>query len=217
MEQILIRKFSKEKTQRSFATVSKFYNVWAKITESRAIGLAVGKISSTIRGNILDIGVGTGDMFYKIVRLNKEGYNVGLDISLQMLFKAKKKLNDKIKSKTILILGNAFNLPFEDNSFNYIFSSYVFDLLPEEEFENVTKEVNRVLKKNGKVVIITMSFGYKWYNKFWFLIAKYFPDLLTNCRPVNLKPYLFNTFKDVEVINISQNTFPSEIITAVKK
>ena len=217
MEQILIRKFSKEKTQRSFATVSKFYNVWAKITESRAIGLAVGKISSTIRGNILDIGVGTGDMFYKIVRLNKEGYNVGLDISLQMLFKAKKKLNDKIKSKTILILGNAFNLPFEDDSFNYIFSSYVFDLLPEEEFENVTKEVNRVLKKNGKVVIITMSFGYKWYNKFWFLIAKYFPDLLTNCRPVNLKPYLFNTFKDVEVINISQNTFPSEIITAVKK
>jgi len=217
MLQILKRKFSIDKTQKNFSAVTSFYDFWANFTESKAMDSVLSKIKGDINGYVLDIGVGTGDMFYRIVPLNKEGYNVGLDISTQMLFKAKKKLNGKIKSKTILILGNVFNLPFEDNSFDYIFSSYVFDLLPEEEFENVTKEVNRVLKKNGKVVIITMSFGYKWYNKFWFLIAKYFPDLLTNCRPVNLKPYLFDTFKDVEVINISQNTFPSEIITAVKK
>ena len=216
MSQILERKFSIDKTQKNFSAVTSFYDFWANITESKAIDLAVEKISSTIRGNILDIGVGTGDMFYRIVPFNHEGYNIGLDISPQMLFKAKRKLNDDIKSKTILILGNAFNLPFEDNSFDYIFSSYVFDLFPENEFENVTKEVDRVLRQNGKVIIITMSFGNRWYNKFWFLLAKYFPGILTNCRPVDLKPYFFNNFKDVKVVNISQNTFPSEILTAVK-
>jgi ubiquinone/menaquinone biosynthesis C-methylase UbiE len=216
MEQILGRKFSKEKTQKSFAAVSKFYDAWAKITESKAMDSALSKIKGDINGYVLDIGVGTGDMFYRIVPLNKEGYNVGLDISPQMLFKAKKKLNGNIKSKTILILGNAFNLPFGDNSFDYIFSSYVFDLLPEEEFETITKEVYRVLKKNGKVVIITMSFGYRWYNKLWFYIAKYFPGILTNCRPIDLKPYFYSNFRDVNVVNISQNTFPSEILTAVK-
>ncbi len=216
MSQILKRKFSIEKTQKNFSAVTFFYDFWANITESNAIDLAVGKISSTIRGNILDIGVGTGDMFYKIVPLNQEGYNVGLDISPQMLFKAKRKLNGNIKSKTTLILGNAFNLPFDDNSFDYIFCSYVFDLFPEKEFENVTKEVHRILRRNGKVVIITMAFGYRWYNKFWFLLAKYFPGVLTNCRPVDLKPYFYNNFKDVKVVNISQNTFPSEILIAVK-
>lgn len=216
MPQILERKFSIDKTQKNFSAVTSFYDFWAKITESKAIESAVGKISPAISGNILDIGVGTGDMFYRIVPYNREGYNVGLDISPQMLFKAKRKLNNNINSKTTLILGNAFNLPFEDNSFDYIFSSYVFDLFPENEFENATREVKRILRKNGKVVIITMSFGSKWYNKFWFLLAKYFPGLLTNCRPVDLKPSFYNNFKDVKVVNISQNTFPSEILTAVK-
>ncbi|MEJ2615104.1 MAG: class I SAM-dependent methyltransferase, partial [Ignavibacteriaceae bacterium] len=155
-------------------------------------------------------------MFYKIVRLNKGGFNIGLDISPQMISKAKKKFNIQQKTNLKFVLGNAFCLPFDDNSFDYVFSSYVFDLLPEEEFANVTKEVYRVLKQNGKVVIITMSFGYKWYNKFWFLIAKYFPGILTNCRPIDLKPYFYNNFRDVNIVNVSQNTFPSEILTAAK-
>lgn len=216
MEQTLERTFSKEKTQKSFAAVSKFYDFWAKITESKAIDSVLKQIKPGINGNVLDIGVGTGDMFYKIIPFNKDGYNVGLDISPKMLLKAKTKMNENLNSNTNFVLGNAFHLPFDDNSFIYIFSSYVFDLFPENEFENVTKEINRILKKNGKVVIITMSFGFRWYNKFWFLLAKYFPGILTNCRPVNLKPYFYNNFKDVKVINISQNTFPSEILTAVK-
>ena len=216
MEQILVRKFSKEKTQRSFAAVSKFYDMWAKITESKAIDSALSKIKGNIDGYVLDIGVGTGDMFYRIAPLNKKGYNVGMDISPQMILKAMKKFNIQQKSNINFVFGNAFYLPFDDNSFDYVFSSYVFDLLPEEEFENVTKEVNRVLKKNGKAVIITMSFGNRWYNKFWFLIAKYFPGILTNCRPIDLKTYFYNIFRDVKVVNISQNTFPSEILTAVK-
>ena len=195
MSQILKRKFSKEKTQKSFAAVSGFYDFWGKITESKAIDSAVGKISAEVKGNILDLGVGTGDMFYKIVPFNREGYNIGLDISPEMLFKAKKKLDDNANSTTTLILGDAFNLPFDNNSFDLIFSSYVFDLFPENEFENVIKEIDRILRKNGKVVIITMSFGKKWYNKFWYLLAKYFPGVLTNCRPVDLKRYFYSNFK----------------------
>ena len=216
MTRILERKFSKERTQKNFAAVSKFYDFWAKITESKAIDSALNKVEPIVNGNILDIGIGTGDMFYKIIPFNKEGNNIGLDISPQMIWKAKRKMNANQTSNINFILGNAFYLPFEDNSFDYIFSSYVFDLFPESEFLNVTKEVNRVLKENGKVVIITMSFGNKWYNKFWFLLAKYFPGILTNCRPVDLKPYFFNAFKDVKVAAISQNTFPSEILTAAK-
>lgn len=216
MVQILERKFSKEKTQKSFAAVSEFYDFWARHTESKAIDSALKQIIPDIHGNILDIGVGTGDMFCKIIPFNREGYNIGLDISPKMLLKAKAKINRTLNANANFILGNAFKLPFADNSFDNIFSSYVFDLFPENEFESMTKEVSRVLKGNGKVVIITMSFGNRWYNKFWFLLAKYFPSILTSCRPIDLKPYFYNNFKDVKAVNVSQNTFPSEILTAVK-
>ena len=214
--QILPRKFSIEKTQKNFSAVSKYYDFWAQVTETKAIETALDNIEPVVNGRILDIGVGTGEMFYKIISLNKDGYNIGLDISPSMLIKAKEKLIGKRYSKNDFILGNAFLLPFKDNSFDYIFSSYVFDLLPENEFNSVIQGLFRVLKSNGKVVIITMSFGNRWFNKLWFLLAKYFPGLLTNCRPVDLEPYFNRIFKNISVINISQNTFPSEILTAVK-
>lgn len=216
MQHILEREFSKEKTQKSFAVVTEFYDFWAKITESRAIDSALNKIKPSINGNILDIGVGTGDMFYKIIPLNKDGFNIGIDISPQMILKAKGKMKINTNSKISFVEGNAFYLPCRDSIFDFVFSSYVFDLFPENEFNNVIKEIYRVLKTNGKAIIITMSFGNRWYNKFWFLLAKYFPGILTNCRPVDLKPYFYNTFKDVKAVNITQNTFPSEILTAVK-
>ncbi len=147
MPEILERKFSIDKTQKNFSAVTSFYDFWANITESKAIDLAVEKIGSTLKGNILDIGVGTGDMFYRIAPLNKEGFNIGLDISPQMLLKAKRKSNGNINSQKNFILGNAFKLPFEDNTFDYIISSYVFDLFPENEFETAAKEINRVLKE----------------------------------------------------------------------
>jgi len=49
------------------------------------------------------------------------------------------------------------------------------------------------------------------------MLAQRFPDLLTGCRPVSFKKNLiragFAIEKDLE---ISQNTFPSEIIKARK-
>jgi ubiquinone/menaquinone biosynthesis C-methylase UbiE len=214
--QVLERKFSKEKTQKNFSAVAKFYDFWAKVTETKAIKMALDNLEPAVNGRILDIGVGTGEMFYKIISLNKGGHNIGLDISPGMLLKAKEKLTGNRNSGTAFILGDAFYLPFKNESFDYIFSSYVFDLFPENEFDNVIQGLFRMLKSNGKVVIITMSFGNRWYNKFWYLLAKYFPGLLTNCRPVDLESYFNRIFKNVNVVNISQNTFPSEILTAIK-
>ena len=43
------------------------------------------------------------------------------------------------------------------------------------------------------------------------------PDLLTGCRPVSFKENLLKAgFKIEKSIEISQNTFPSEVIKAIK-
>jgi ubiquinone/menaquinone biosynthesis C-methylase UbiE len=113
----------------------------------------------------------------------------------------------------LLVSGNAFKLPYKDEQFDFIFSSYMFDLLPEIDFKYILSEFRRVMKSGGLGIIITMAMGNKWYNKIWYLMAKYFPSLLTNCRPVQLVEYIDNSkFQITTKENISQNTFPSEII-----
>ena len=89
----------------------------------------------------------------------------------------------------------------------------MLDLLPENSFEKILVEFSRILKSNGRGILITMSMGKKWYNRIWYLASKYFPSLLTNCRPIDLSDYIVSSGFSIEKTEtISQNTFPSEII-----
>jgi demethylmenaquinone methyltransferase/2-methoxy-6-polyprenyl-1,4-benzoquinol methylase len=212
MTRILNRTFSIIDIQKNFSQVVRFYDYWGKITESKALTEAIS-ISGIVENiKVLDIGVGTGQLFEKIIEENKSGLNYGIDLSPGMIAKAKEKFKS-LPIKHLLSVGNAFFLPYKDESFNCIFSSYVLDLLPENDFEKVLGEFNRVLKVNGTGVVITMSIGDNWYNKIWYYTAKYFPSLLTNCRPIELSNFLLSAgFRIVTKEVISQNTFPSEII-----
>ena len=209
---MLKRDFEIKNTQKNFSKIAWFYDFWGKLTESKAISRAVSvsDISDDIR--ILDVGVGTGQLFNRILSRNKNGLNFGIDLSPGMIAKAKEKFS-AAKVKNLLSIGNALQLPYKTESIDYIFTSYVLDLLPEEKFSTVLNEFSRVLKTGGSGIIIMMSMGEKWYNKVWYLLARYFPSILTNCRPVELSRPLTEAGFSIETKQtISQNTFPSEII-----
>ena len=212
MVKILDRTFSIKQTQSNFSKFVGIYDFWGKLTESKAIEKAVSIFDSSNDIKVLDVGVGTGQLFERVIKINKNGINVGLDLSLEMISKAESKLKPSFNNFSLTI-GNAFHLPYKAQSFNFLFSSYVFDLLPENQFGKVIDEFKRVLKPASGGIIITMSMGTKWYNRFWYLLAKYFPKLLTNCRPVDLSDHLAAAgFIIEERKQISQNTFASEII-----
>ncbi len=55
------------------------------------------------------------------------------------------------------------------------------------------------------------------FNKFWLWVAQKIPYLLTGCRPVSFKENLIKAGFTIEKsVEISQNTFPSEVIKAKK-
>lgn len=53
-------------------------------------------------------------------------------------------------------------LPYEDNSFDEVYSSFIFEHLTNPNF--ALKEMFRILKKGGKVVIHTNNAGYIWFH-----------------------------------------------------
>lgn len=104
---------------------------------------------------VLDIATGTGDLALAAMRLKPEVV-IGLDISKGMLKMAQRKVNKKGLSRSIkLIQGDSENMPFLDNEFDAI--TVAFGV---RNFENLHKglvEMHRVLKPNGKVVILEFS------------------------------------------------------------
>ncbi len=214
--EILERTLDKAKTKKSFKKVVWFYDFWSRLTESKAAREVIRL--SDIKGSekILEIACGTGVLFEQIVHRNPNGTNIGIDLSPDMLNKARKRLR-KNTGKFKLMEGDALQLDFEDNTFDIVVNNFMVDLMPVAAFDNIANEFHRVLKPGGTVVISTFSFGKKKINGIWPWIAKHFPDLLTGCRPVSFKTYLENAgFSITEIVEVSQNTFPSEVIKAKK-
>ena len=101
-------------------------------------------------GSVLDIGVGTGNL--SALFLNEFDV-VGVDQSKQMLFKAKEKF-PMLK----LRVGEFLKLPFDNQCFDVIVTSYAFHHLTLDEKEHALVEMMRVLNDDGKIVIADMMF-----------------------------------------------------------
>ncbi len=213
---ILDRKLDKAKIKKSFKKALWIYNFWSWLTESKAAKKVIEFAEIEDRKKVLEVALGTGVVFEQIVKKNPTGENFGIDLSPDMLNKARKRLK-KSTGNYELIEGDALELDFDDNKFDLVINNYMVDLLPQEHFDEVAQEFHRVLKPQGILVVSTFAFGKRKINRIWLWIAKHFPDLLTGCRPVSFKENLlksgFSIEKDIE---ISQNTFPSEIIKARK-
>ncbi|MCJ7749032.1 MAG: ubiquinone/menaquinone biosynthesis methyltransferase, partial [Desulfobacterales bacterium] len=112
-------------------------------------------------GWILDIATGTGDVAIEIVHQN--GYKkkvFGLDFSEPMIRKARRKLLRKGFSQRIaLSLGDALSLPFRENTFTA--SMMAFGLRNMVKKEQALAEMVRVIKKDGKVIILEFTFPKK--------------------------------------------------------
>jgi ubiquinone/menaquinone biosynthesis C-methylase UbiE len=216
-ERPLLRSFSPDAVRKSYLKVAWFYDLWAKLTESRATQRVLELAAVRDRDRVLEVAVGTGVVFENIVKRNPHGLNEGLDLSPSMLRRAQKRLERYGPASYHLRLASAYQLPFADNSFDLVINAFMLDLLPEADFPLILAEMKRVLKPSGRVVLSTMSFGDRWYHAFWFRIARSFPALLTGCRPVSIGQVLrAGGFQNVVVERISQNTFPAEVLTAVK-
>lgn len=119
----------------------------------------------------LDVCCGTGD--WSIALANAVGENgqvIGLDFSKNMLSIAEEKRNALQVKQLELMHGNAMELPFEDNTFDYVTIGFGLRNVP--DYMTVLKEMYRVVKPNGKVVCLETSqpeiVGFKQLYFFYF-------------------------------------------------
>jgi len=105
-------------------------------------------------GKTLDFGFGTGE---NLIFLAKEGHEVyGLEGSKEAVKIVNKKIyNTNIKSKIKLLHFNNYKkLPFKKDFFDNIICLSVLSLLGNKKnVIELIKEFERVIKKNGKIVI----------------------------------------------------------------
>jgi arsenite methyltransferase len=102
--------------------------------------------------SVLDIGCGAGvDTIVAALLAGPEGRVVGIDLTPEMLERAKENSRKASIENVSFQEGSAEELPFPETSFDVVVSNGVFNLVPDKA--RALQEVFRVLKPNGRFMM----------------------------------------------------------------
>lgn len=102
------------------------------------------------RSRIIDVATGTGAQAYELAKLNLEV--IGIELSPEMLEQAKKKCRNSLTLK--FQHEDATEIPYKDNYFDYSSISLGLHDMPHDIGILVLKEMKRITKKGGQILIV---------------------------------------------------------------
>lgn len=129
---------------------------------------------------ILDVATGTGLHACECAKLGHQV--VGIDLSREMLEQAKKKCNSTLELS--FQIADATHLPFADDSFDASTISLGLHDMPYETDLLVLKEMKRVIKKFGEILIVDYMEPKKHF------IARFSHRIVSLYETIDYKPFI---------------------------
>jgi len=134
--------------------------------------VAVNQFGNISNKTFLDVATGTADIALEIAKRHPSALQViGMDLSQSMLKLGSNKINENNLDKEIpLIPASAENIPLKDQIFDGAITA--FGVRNFSDAQKGLLEMYRVLKPNGKIVVLEFSFPkyklLKWLYRLYF-------------------------------------------------
>lgn len=200
----------REQARESYNSISRWYDLFTG-SEKKFTDIGLRLLDVQPNESVLEIGCGTGHALREFVPVG--GQVIAIDLSEKMLKIARR----KIKSKRVgLCQADGLFTPFPNGQFDSVFISFTLELFDTPEIPKVLSEIQRILKKDGKLGIVSLAkqeiFAVRMYE--WF--HRRMPTLI-DCRPIYLQPVLKETGFRIQGSTVKTMWgLPVEIVVAYK-
>lgn len=194
--------------------LSDYYDLAIKLTmpEKKFRNKLIDYINPQENEKILEFGFGTAQNIIILKQRFPDCNIQRIDIDPKIKTIAEYKLN-RAGIETPLFLYDGDKLPFEDNSFDKVYSSLVF-----HQLDRITKlkcllEINRILKPNGELIIGDWGKAKTKWMRFSFYLVQLLDGFKTTTDNVNglMIKYItdagFKNALEVDYINTSIGTY----------
>ena len=206
------------RTRRAYDRMSRVYGLTSTLLHSRAHSNAV--VSSGIEDGmrILEVATGSGEMFRRLVHVNRSGTTLGVDLSPNMAAIAQRRARRRFPTAdTHCQAVDARHMPFRDGSFDAVVCCYLLELLSSEDIVRTVDEFHRVLRARGRLALVMIGEDTAVFNRIYKVLGKVAPAFWG--RQVEQRvPELIEAsdFRIVSEKVVRQAFYPSRVLVAHK-
>ena len=207
-----------DRTRRAYDRMAAVYPLSTMLFHSRAhrCALAASGIHDGMR--VLEVATGSGEMFRRLVRANRGGSTLGIDLSPNMAARTQHAAIRRFPSASAWCQAvDARSMPFRNESFDAVFCCYLLELLSAEDIVSTVGEFRRVLRDRGCLTLVLIGQNTALFNSVYRVLGRLAPAFwgrqVEQRVPEIIEAVRFRILRDHTVRQIF---YPSRVLVAQK-
>lgn len=129
--------------------------------EDPAFDLLIQNANLDQAEEIVELGCGTGWLAKRLLadQLPRNARYHGIDLSPTMVQITLERLAEYSHRVEVKVSDGSPRFDIPDQSMNCFLSTYVLDILSSEDIQNVISQAHRILKRNGELCLVDLTYG----------------------------------------------------------
>jgi len=206
------------RTRRAYDRMSRVYGLTSTVLHSRAHQHVVDHCGIQDGMRVLEVATGSGEMLRRIVRANRNGTTLGVDLAPRMAALAQRRTKRRYPdSATHCQAVDARNMPFRDGAFDAVICCYLLELLSAEDIVRTVDEFHRVLCSRGRLALVMIGEDTAMFNRMYKVLGKVAPAFWGRQVEHRVPELIASSdFRIVSELVVRQAFYPSRVLLARK-
>ena len=207
-----------DRTRRVYDRMSAVYPISTMLFHSRAHRCALEASGIRDGMRVLEVATGSGEMFRRLVRANRRGSTLGVDLSPNMAARTQRAAVHQFPAASAWCQAvDARSMPFRNESFDAVFCCYLLELLSAEDILCTVGEFRRVLRDRGSLTLVLIGQNTALFNSVYKVLGRVAPAFwgrqVEQRVPEVIEAVKFRILHDQMVRQIF---YPSRVLVAQK-